>query len=569
VEARIGLHSVQWWLATLSTILVDLVLASLLAAVALIIVTGGGVFHLGATAIRARSVENLLWLMTGLLLLRYRLRGWPFLGVGRWRVDSILGRGARLVGSWSSHSKSSIWRELPWPALAWLSLAVFLVRVLVAWTSPGFFSGDDVEIHEMTLGVLLHKDWPIWDLRCAFFPMLFVYPAQRIAHAMGATSPEALVLAGRAAVAFFSTASIPLTWWAARRLAPADSRLAVVAVLLLAVNRLQMSFGSSELPRPVSTVFVLAAFLCLIRGGVARSALAGALLGIAAAFRFSEVVFLPAALITVGRRNVTGGLLLIVVSGLTAAATIGLADAIFWGQPFHSLFAAIDYTLVRGQSSRGYEPFWEYLRSVQSWSTWMVVALAVAGSSRRAPDSWWLWTPIALLSLLPHKESRYLLPTIPFLCIAASRGFLRAADWVHGASAIAGWRRWGRDLFAPMLALAVLHDAGGWRLSRSNEAVRLAEYLRGTGHVGLAAQDEWRLGGRPYLSPLDPVIDVSPDLLADRTRFADAVQGAQWVALRYRVARTIGDPILETSGFQRDPAWHGEDYVLYTRVRPR
>jgi hypothetical protein len=33
------------------------------------------------------------------------------------------------------------------------------------------------------------------------------------------------------------------------------------------------------------------------------------------------------------------------------------------------------------------------------------------------------------------------------------------------------------------------------------------------------------------------------------------------------VARTAGDPVLRAAGFERDPAWHGEDYVLYVRAR--
>jgi hypothetical protein len=118
-----------------------------------------------------------------------------------------------------------------------------------------------------------------------------------------------------------------------------------------------------------------------------------------------------------------------------------------------------------------------------------------------------------------------------------------------------------------MFVLAVLHDAGGWRLPRSNEGIRLAEYLRQTGKIGLAAQDGWRLGGRPYLSALEPVVEVSPELLSDAAAFATIVKDVRWVALRSRVARTAGDPVLRAVGFERDPAWHGEDYVLYVRRR--
>jgi hypothetical protein len=122
-------------------------------------------------------------------------------------------------------------------------------------------------------------------------------------------------------------------------------------------------------------------------------------------------------------------------------------------------------------------------------------------------------------------------------------------------------------LFAPLFLLAVLHEIGGWRLIRSNEGIRLAHYLRATGGVGIAAQDVWRLGGRPYLWPLEPIVEVSPTLLAAPSELAAAVRDTKWVALRYRVARTAGDPAMHEIGFERDPAWHGEDYVLYVRVR--
>jgi hypothetical protein len=545
----------------------DLSILLVLAAVVVIIVTGGGLVHVLGVSVRARGVENPIWLLTGLMVLRYVTRQWPSLGTRRWPVDSLLKRGAGLV---SERLPTEAMRRLrrPLAGILYLTIAVFLMKVLLAATSPGFFSGDDVEIHEMTLGVLLRKPWPAWDLRCAFFPMVFVYPAQRLALALGASSPEMLVLAGRVAVALVSSAAIPLTWWTARRLAPADPRLAAVSVLLLAINKLQMSFGSSELPRPVSTVFVLAAFFCVIRGGVLQSALGGVFLGVAVAFRFSEVVFVPAALVTIRREQWwTQAVTLLIAAVLTAAAIIGVADALYWGHPFSSLIAAVDYTVVQRESSRGYEPPWEYLKIVPTWSTFVFVALAVAGSSRRTPESWWLWVPVAVLSLLPHKESRYLLPVVPFLCITAARGFLRLSQWLRQSAEIVGWQRWAKDLAAPLFLLAVLHDLGGWRLSRSNEGIRLAEYIRAAGGSGIAGQDLWRLGGRTYLWPLEPIVDVHPDLLADRTRLATAVRDAKWVALRHRVARTVGDSTMHALGFERDPQWDGEDYVLYVRGR--
>lgn len=479
----------------------DICIVLLLAAVLVIAVSGGGTIHVAHSTIRARGAENPIWILTALVLLRYALRNAPILGVPWWPMSSALRRGIGFVAGLPSSIESRFTR--PIATLSAIAIFVLCVRVFLAWRSPGFFSGDDVEIHEMTLGALLGKPWPVWNLRCAFFPMVFVYPAQWLAFAMGWSSAGALVFAGRIPIALLSVASIPLVWCVAVRLAPDDRRLAALAVVLFAINKLQMSFGSSELPRPVSTVFVIGAFLYTLKNTPIPSAVAGLLLGIAIALRFSEVVFVPAALVTLlGERYLVRAAAFIVVAGATAAAIIGVSDALYWGHPFSSVLAAIDYTVVQRQSSRGYEPPWEYLRIIPAWSTYLFVALAVAGSSRRTPETWWLWMPIGILSLLPHKEARYLLPVIPFLCIAAASGILRLVDWLQESSSAVGWRRWMQELAAPMLVLSVLHEAGGWRLPRSDEGVRLAVYLHDTGVAGVAVQDPWRLGvHQPSVTP--------------------------------------------------------------------
>jgi hypothetical protein len=544
----------------------DLLILLVLVTVLSIIITGGGTIHLAGSTIRARGVENPIWILTALVLLRYALGDCPVLGARRWPVAPLLQKGMAFVVGFPPAVARRFRR--PVVALAIVAVMVFCIRVSLAWASPGFFSGDDVEIHEMTLGVLLGRPWPVWSLRCAFFPMTFVYPAQWLATQIGWSSTEILVLAGRSAVALVSTAAIPLVWYVGRHLEPDEPRVAALGVFLLAINKLQMSFGSSELPRPVSTVFVLAAFLYAMKNTPLRSAVAGLLLGTAVAFRFSEAVFIPAALVTIprGRYTAHASLLVIFAAG-AAAAIIGLSDLLYWGHPFSSLVAAVDYSIVRQESSRGYEPPWEYLTIIPTWSTYVFIALAVVGSSRRAPEGWWLWLPIGILSVLPHKESRYLLPVIPFLCIAGARGFLRFTACLQQSTAVGGWRQWTRDLAAPLLLLAVLHEVGGWRLPRSDEGVRLAEHLRAAGIVGLAAQESWRLGGRPYLWPLEPVTELSSATLANVGSIAQALKHASFVALRSRVARTVGDPSLQAHGYIRDPAWHGEDYVLYAKVR--
>lgn len=553
-------------LAAAAAILLEIAIFAFLLLLLYVVLAGGGVFHLGDIRIRARSADNPVWILTALLLARYALEVSAF----RPRI-SPFARMLNAAAVWTdglASGRRPIWKT---PAVLVLALAAatFTLKVLIAWSSPGFYSGDDVEIHEMSIGLLLGQRWSVWELRSAFFPLTFVYPAQWLAQAAGAAGPEALVLAGRTSIAFFSTAALPLTWLAARRLVPAAPHVASLAVILLAVNKLFISFGSTELPRPVSTVFVIGAFLVMLRPAMFSAIAAGALLGVAIAFRFSEVVFVAAAVVPLAllrewRRALCLGLSAI----LCAAVVTAVADLLYWGSPLSSAIAAVDYTLVQGRSSRGYQPAWAYVRTIPAWSTPLVVALAVAGSSRRHPESWWLWIPIAVLSLLPHKEGRYLVPVIPFLSIAAARGLVRVVAWARVDTDAASVRRATLSLLAPLLVLSLLHDAGGWRLPRANEGIRLAHYLRESGGAGVAAEDFWTLGGQPYMWRQDPLLNLDPAMLADAAEVDVALANMEWVAVHPRSVARGAETFIHSSGFVRDPAWRGEDYVLYRR-QPR
>ena len=552
-------------LTTALRLLLDVMLLTVATIALVIIATGGGSVEISGVRIRAQSIENPIWVLTTLLLLRYFVRSAPHSDAAQGLSFERSIVAARDIVSSRLRPAATRLFERPIPVLVFISGFALVVKLTLAWMLPGFFSGDDVEIHEMSLGILLQKDWPIWSLRSAFFPLGFVYPAQRFAYGLGGTSPEVLIFAGRGVVALLSTAVIPLTWLAARQLLPTERSFAAIAVMFVTVNKLMMSFGSSELPRPVATVFVLAAFVCLLSNLPWRSAAAGVLIGLAASFRFSEAMFLPATLITLGlRRDFTGSLIVLLTSTVTFLAVTGLSDLLYWGKWFSSLTAAFDYTLIQRQSSRGFDPPWAYVMMIPSWSTLLIVALAAVGTSRRNPDSWWLWVPLGLLSLLPHKESRYVIPIIPFLSLAAARGVVHVSDAMCKMPFHGGWRGLAADLFAPILLLSVLHEVGGWRLARSNEAVRLAKRLRTAQPASSAAQDYWRLGSRIYLSNHEPWIDLSEVTLRDPA-IGTILQNVHWVALRIRTARTIGDSILTPLGFVRDSSWQGQDYVLYKR----
>src|SRR5262249_46160671 len=149
----------------------------------------------------------------------------------------------------------------PARAAAWV-LAVaassFVIKVYNAQVHFGFWTGDDVEIQEMTIGRLSSMHWPVWDLRCAFYPLGFIYPVQAILKWAGVADVRTLIFGSRIVVALWSTLDIWLTYRIATRVFRSVA-IGVLAAVVLAFSKLHVMAGSTELPRIVSSAFVLLA----------------------------------------------------------------------------------------------------------------------------------------------------------------------------------------------------------------------------------------------------------------------------------------------------------------------
>ena len=207
------------------------------------------------------------WQSACRLLLSYALRWWssptlPFFAVTAVTPKSLEERSLALletfVGKLQELSTASAVR-----IVAVLSATVLIVKLSIIFSHPGFITGDDVEIQEMTLGHLLGKSWPTWDLRSAAYPMTIVYPVQAAAHALGTTDTGALVSVGRTAAAALSSAVIAAVFLALRRFA--GTAQALLAAMFVSSSHLLMNLGASELPRPVSAVLIVLSFGSLIR----------------------------------------------------------------------------------------------------------------------------------------------------------------------------------------------------------------------------------------------------------------------------------------------------------------
>ncbi len=472
-----------------------------------IALTGGARIQLTADVrLSLTSVDNPVTIAAALATLRYFMRNW---GPVLWVIDHprwvrVIDRGVRAF--------LNIANSVTWRPMVVLCAVVASIKVTLAATHPGFFSGDDVEIHVMSLGSILELDWPVWNLRSPIFPMGVIFPFQALAYTAGFTETFHLVLAGRMAVAVLSTASLVALWKLAAQ--EYSLRLALVAVLLLAMNKTHMAFGSTELPRPVSTVLVLGAFLVLRRCSWPAAIVSGMLIGVAHTFRFSEGVFvLPFMLVLLRRAGWARAAAFAVAAVLTAGVLIALADHAYWGHAFFSVQNAWNYTIVDGLSSRGYQEPWWYLTNVGSWTTGVVLFLAVIGTRKSVADmALCAWVPIVLFSMLPHKEGRYLLPVIPFVILLAVNGLrlIRDSAWFRNQPPLA------TTVVLTALALSGLHDAGEWRLRRHDGAIAAAESIRAVSQPTdtVLVEQAWKIGGRLYLGGRT-LIDLPPERAVD------------------------------------------------------
>ena len=270
-------------------VVVDLLLISVLLVALYVGLTGGAVFNLAGHALRVNTSGNSLAAFAVLALARYLwlgnvpflLRGEPARAAIDRVVDSLV---TRLRGG--PDVDISTTRRVMW-TVASISLAL---RLDNAAFHPGFVTGDDVEIHEMTFNALFHQHWPIWELRNPLYPMTFIYPVQRLITGLGLTDTASLVTGARVWVALISSATIWLAYRITLKLS-GNRAAAIMAAALIATSHLYLSFASSELPRPVATVFILGAFSLLLDGGAWRAAAAGILIGVGGSLRFGELVF--------------------------------------------------------------------------------------------------------------------------------------------------------------------------------------------------------------------------------------------------------------------------------------
>jgi hypothetical protein len=340
----------------------------------------------------------------------------------------------------------------------------------------------------------------------------------------------------------------------------------------------------------VASSFILLSFWLLLseKTRFSHLLLSGMLLGFGAALRFSEIVFfVPAVLFLALNKRWQQSLLLGFISAWTFLAILGVSDALYWKSPWYSLKNIIDYTVVNKLSSRGYEPPNYYALSIGIWSDFLIVGLACFALKLKNRKVYlWTFLPIIMLSFLPHKEPRYLVPVLPFIAMMAGLStwhllekyqtrtvgiyipkrlrpplfafslvtfgviLLSHKDYRYAAIAIplllllvlAYARlkresttandasqsrlpagRLGLSMIMVVCFMAVL-EIDGFRLRRSESAVEMARFLAQQPEIqSVAIEQLWKAGGRLYLWKKQKVMDIDAALIQDQDRILQKV----------------------------------------------
>ena len=362
-----------------------------------------------------------------------------------------------------------------------LSVAGAALQLWFAHRYYGFLTGDDVEVISEAFRVATGYNYHAWDIRSLLVPQWVVAPPIWIASHLGVHDVRTLIVIATLPFIAAYVATIWLVHRLALRWSGGNDTTALIASLLYALHWIPLAFGSTVYPRTIATLCIVAAALLVDE----YPYLAGALVGIAFADRFSEIVFLI-PLVVIARRRVA----LLVGAAASIAVTVGVYDWITWGSPFSSLVKFTRLTIVQPDFAsrvKYQSPFW-YLETLPRWCAFTLLPLIWRGRREWRPLLF-IAIPLIALSLIKHKEVRYLQGLIPFLAIAAAIGFTLLAT---------------RKIAIALLAASLVWNTYELKVlgKKSMPAVDVARTMAANPKIQLIVVSQiWAYGGWLYFGP--------------------------------------------------------------------
>lgn len=284
----------------------------------------------------------------------------------------------------------------------------------------------------------------------------------------------------------------------------------VFAFMGLAVFMSPRTMGEGWSALPVTLAFAL-----LVGPRLTTRALIGAglLLSLAVGLRLQNGLFCLGALIMAFRLGTRRqGLTLLGVFGV-GAVIYGLVDLVTWGSLFHSAITYIRFNLIEGRaSSFGTHPFWLYVTSLitaEGATVIPLVLLSLLGMRRSRALPLMIVAFLAVHSLIPHKELRFVFPILPLLAAHAAIGLELVKPQVQGAVltlallslASLPWLTFGRlGISDPPRDTPALDHGGPY-----NRLLQRAGRLDDLCGLRIAGFPHWRTGGYAYFHKNAPL----------------------------------------------------------------
>jgi len=222
-----------------------------------------------------------------------------------------------------------------------------------------------------------------------------------------------------------------------------------VAALMCAVSPTLAYYSCQTLTEVPSTILLLAGYTVWVehrsRRFSRRAALCcGALISAGVCLRWPNGLLALVPVADLAWRRQWRTVFCIVLGALGPLALFGAVDWVTWGRPFHSALQYVQYNLIEGRASEhGTSPALAYFTQIYQRAGWpfVLVVIALLADIRR---SWPFALPglllVGYLSLIAHKEERFLLLMWPLVLIPAgalaARLLLRLRNM---ASPAVGW----------------------------------------------------------------------------------------------------------------------------------